>query len=109
MLPSACSFVVEVSCHCFTLHVSAYMAIFRCVGYYYSHVLEGICFAGFFYVSCTWLHFLRFHLWGGLNMRYYLLLFMLYLTVMVYMSFTYMCFPVKYIYHNSKNSINNNK
>jgi hypothetical protein len=30
MLPSACSFIVEVSCHCFTLHVSAYMTIFRC-------------------------------------------------------------------------------
>jgi hypothetical protein len=24
------------------------MAIFKCVGCYYSHVLEGICFAGFF-------------------------------------------------------------
>jgi hypothetical protein len=24
-----------VSCHCLTLHVSAYMAIFRCVGYFY--------------------------------------------------------------------------
>jgi hypothetical protein len=33
MLPSACSFIVDVSCHCITLHVSAYMAIFRCVGY----------------------------------------------------------------------------
>jgi hypothetical protein len=37
-----------------------------------------------FSVSCTWLHFargyafVRFHLWGGLNMRYYLLLFMLF-------------------------------
>jgi hypothetical protein len=48
MLPSACSFIVEVSCHCLTLHVSAYLAIFRCVGCYYSHVLEGICLAGFF-------------------------------------------------------------
>jgi hypothetical protein len=46
MLPSACSFIVEVSCHCFTLHVSAYIAIFRCVGCYYPHVLGGICFAG---------------------------------------------------------------
>jgi hypothetical protein len=83
MLPSACSFIVEVSCHCFTLNVSAYMAIFKCVGCYYSHVLEETCFAGFS-ESCTWLHFargyafIRFHLWGGLNMRYYLLLFMLF-------------------------------
>jgi hypothetical protein len=58
MLPSACSSIVEVSDHCFTLHVSAYMAIFRCVGCYYSHVLEGICFAGLS-VSGTWLRFVR--------------------------------------------------
>jgi hypothetical protein len=34
MLPSACSFIVDgltFSCRCSTLHVSAYMAIFRCV------------------------------------------------------------------------------
>jgi hypothetical protein len=24
-----------VSCHCLTLHVSTYMAIFRCMGYFY--------------------------------------------------------------------------
>jgi hypothetical protein len=48
MLLYACSFIVEVSCHCFTLHFSAYMAIFRCVVCYYSHILEGICFAVFF-------------------------------------------------------------
>jgi hypothetical protein len=34
MLPSACSFIVDVSRHCLTLHVSAYMAIFMCVGYF---------------------------------------------------------------------------
>jgi hypothetical protein len=45
MLPSACSFIV--SCHCLTLHVSAYMATFKCVGYFYFHIPEGICFAGF--------------------------------------------------------------
>jgi hypothetical protein len=34
MLPSACSFIVDgltFSCRCSTLHVSAYMAIFKCV------------------------------------------------------------------------------
>jgi hypothetical protein len=34
MLPSACSFIVDdltFSCRCSTLHVSAYMAVFRCV------------------------------------------------------------------------------
>jgi hypothetical protein len=34
MLPSACSFIVDgltFSCRCSTLHISAYMAIFRCV------------------------------------------------------------------------------
>jgi hypothetical protein len=65
MLQSACNFILEVSCHCFTLHVSAYMAIFRCVGCYYSHVLEGACFADFFCIMyvvtlCTWLRFCRF-------------------------------------------------
>jgi hypothetical protein len=59
---------VQLCCRCFTvlqlvslftLHVSAYMAIFRCVGYSYFRILEGICFAGF---TCTWLHFARFHL-----------------------------------------------
>jgi hypothetical protein len=38
---SACSFIVLW----FSLHVSAYMAIFRCVGYF--HILEGFCFAAF--------------------------------------------------------------
>jgi hypothetical protein len=37
-----------VSCHCLTLHVSAYMAIFKCVRYFYFHISEGIFFAGFF-------------------------------------------------------------
>jgi hypothetical protein len=38
-----------VNCHCLTLHVSACMAIFKCVVYFYSyfHMLEGICFAVF--------------------------------------------------------------
>jgi hypothetical protein len=36
-LPSACSFIVDgltFSCRCSTLHVSAYMAIFRCARYF---------------------------------------------------------------------------
>jgi hypothetical protein len=75
----------------FTLHVSAYMAIIKCVGCFYFHIPEGICFAGF---TCTWLHFARFHLWGGLYMRYYYLLLLCYFcTVIVYMFFTYLCFP----------------
>jgi hypothetical protein len=56
------------SCRCFTLYVSAYMAIFKCVGCFYFHIPERICFAGF---TCMRLPFARFHLWGGLNMRYY--------------------------------------
>jgi hypothetical protein len=31
-----------VSCHCLTLHVSAYMAIFKCVVYFYFYMPEGI-------------------------------------------------------------------
>jgi hypothetical protein len=37
-----------VSCHCLTLRISTYMAIFKCVGYFFFHIPEGICFAGFF-------------------------------------------------------------
>jgi hypothetical protein len=29
-----------VSCHCLSLHVSAYMAIFRCVEYFYFHMFQ---------------------------------------------------------------------
>jgi hypothetical protein len=36
------------SCRCSTLHVSAYMAIFRCVGFFFFYIPEGICFAVFF-------------------------------------------------------------
>jgi hypothetical protein len=38
MLPSACNFIVDgltFSCRCYTLHVSAYMAIFKCVMFYF--------------------------------------------------------------------------
>jgi hypothetical protein len=34
-------------CHYFTLNVSAYMAIFKCVGYFYFHIPAGICFSAF--------------------------------------------------------------
>jgi hypothetical protein len=71
MLPSACSFIVLVAT---VLH---YM--FRptwpssSVVYFYFHMSEGICFAGFFAFFLTWSHSARFYLWGGLNMRYYYL------------------------------------
>jgi hypothetical protein len=73
------------SCRCFTLHVSAYMAIFKCVGRFYFHIPEGNCFAGF---TCTfssvgWVK-------SEVLFRYYgVLLFiiiMLFCTVMVCMS-----------------------
>jgi hypothetical protein len=37
------------------LHVSAYMAILRRVGYFYFHIPEGICFAAF----CLFLHVVK--------------------------------------------------
>jgi hypothetical protein len=37
-----------VGFHCLSLHVSAYMAIIKCVGFFYLHVLKGLCFAAFF-------------------------------------------------------------
>jgi hypothetical protein len=92
MLPSACSFIAEVSCHCFTLHVSAYMAIFRCVGCYYSHVLEGICFAGFFYILhlvtlCTWFRFCTFPSVEWVKYEVLFIIINAIFTVMVYMFF----------------------
>jgi hypothetical protein len=36
------------SFHCLSLHASAYMAIFKCVGYFYFHMSEEFCFATFF-------------------------------------------------------------
>jgi hypothetical protein len=59
---------VQLYCRCFPVlrlvssfiqHVSAYTAIFRCVGCFYFRIPEGICFTGF---TCTWLHFALFHL-----------------------------------------------
>jgi hypothetical protein len=44
------------SCHCFTLHVSTYTTILRCVGYFYFHIPEEICFAGFFAFFYLFLH-----------------------------------------------------
>jgi hypothetical protein len=83
-----------VSCHCFTQHVSAYKANFKCVGYSYFHIRVGICFAGFFsFFFCTRLHSVRFHLWGGLNMRYYF-------CTVVYIFFTYLCFSVLFLFVN---------
>jgi hypothetical protein len=34
---------LALSCHCLTLNVSAYIAIFRCVGCFYFFMPEGIC------------------------------------------------------------------
>jgi hypothetical protein len=38
--------LLYVGFHCLSLDVSAYMSIFKCVGYFYFRVPEGICFAG---------------------------------------------------------------
>jgi hypothetical protein len=44
-----------------TLHVSAYMAIFKCVGYFYSyfHMPEGFCFAALFLPFFSHAHILH--------------------------------------------------
>jgi hypothetical protein len=41
---SVCVQLYCVSFHCLSLHVSAYMAILKCVGYFYFHMLEGFAF-----------------------------------------------------------------
>jgi hypothetical protein len=87
MFPSACSFIVLV--FTVSLHVSAYMAIFKCVGYFIflclkdSAPLLSLSFLTLSHSAC-------FHQWGGLNMRYYYLLFKLFL-VLLYVCF-YLCF-----------------
>jgi hypothetical protein len=75
---SVCVQLYCVNCHCLTLHVSAYMAIFRRVIYFYFHMFEGICFAVFFFLPffLTWSHSTRFHLWGWVKYEVLLLLFM---------------------------------
>jgi hypothetical protein len=74
-LPAA---LLYVSFHCLSLNVSAYMAMFRCVGYFMFICLKDSASQLFFVHGYT-LHV--FHLWGGLNMRYYLL-FMLFLVLL---------------------------
>jgi hypothetical protein len=54
MLPSACSFIVDFSCHCLTLYVSAYMAIFKCVGYFYIFIFLKESALLVFAFFCTW-------------------------------------------------------
>jgi Na+/melibiose symporter-like transporter len=49
MFPSACSFIY-VGFHCLSLHISAYMAIFRCVGYFYFHIFKDSASLSFFHV-----------------------------------------------------------
>jgi hypothetical protein len=77
------------SCRCSTLHVSAYMAIFRSVGCFYFHTPEGICFAGFTcaFPSVGWVKYeVLFRYYGVLL----LIIIMLFCTVMVCMFFTYL-------------------
>jgi hypothetical protein len=71
-----------------SLHVSAYMANIKCVGYFIFICLKDSASLLFFFLPffprCHPLHI--FHLWGRLNMRYYYLLFVLFL-VLLYVPF----------------------
>jgi hypothetical protein len=73
---------------CFGLH--GHLQV--CMIFYFILLKE----SAFVALSCTCLHFARFHLWGWLNMMYYylLLLMLLFCFVIVYMFFTYLCFSV---------------
>jgi hypothetical protein len=58
-LPSACSFIVDglvFCCRCSTLHVSAYMAIFKCVWYFTFYSWRNLlrCFCC---LCCMWLYY----------------------------------------------------
>jgi hypothetical protein len=57
MFPSSCSFIVSV--FTVSLYVSAYMAIFKCVGYFIFINLTSLLFSAFFF---TWSHSACFHL-----------------------------------------------
>jgi hypothetical protein len=66
MLPSACSFIVDVSLSyvylslfystCFGLHGHLQVCMM-----FYFYTPEGICFAAFLALSCTWLHYIHTH------------------------------------------------
>jgi hypothetical protein len=67
MLPSACSFIADVSLSYVQLSLF-YTTCFGLNGHlqvcmmFYFYIPEEICFAVFVAFSCTWLYFARFHL-----------------------------------------------
>jgi hypothetical protein len=80
IFPSACSFTVLVST--VSLHVSAYMAIFMYIEFFILIYFKDSASLLFFCLFFTWSHSACFHLCCGLNMRYYYLLFMLFLALL---------------------------
>jgi hypothetical protein len=85
---SVCVQLYCVGFHCFTTRFGLHGHLQVCRIFYF-HMLEGFSFAAFFGslpLFFTWLHSARFHLWGGLNTRYYYLPFVLFLVLL------YVCF-----------------
>jgi hypothetical protein len=75
---SVCVQLYCVGFHCFTTCFGLHGHLQVCRIFYF-HMLERFCFAVFStFFFFTWSHSACFHLWGGLNMRYYYLLFMLF-------------------------------
>jgi hypothetical protein len=58
---SVCVQLYCVGFHCLSLYVSAYMAIFKCAGYFMLYMLEGFCFAVLFCLFFKWSHSACFH------------------------------------------------
>jgi hypothetical protein len=84
-----------VGFHCLSLHVSAYMAIFRCVEYFYFHMREGFCFGAFF---LPFFHLVTFCMipsvgWVKYEVLFFIIIYAIFGTVIfIYVFLTYSCF-----------------
>jgi hypothetical protein len=98
MLPSACSFIVEVSCHCFTLHVSAYGHLQVCRMLLLSCSWRNLLRWFFFLYFVRGYTFVRFHMYFPvLFFSFYLLFFALVFICLSFLTST--------IQHNLQNPI----
>jgi hypothetical protein len=86
--------------HCLSLHVSAYMAIFRCVGYFILICLKdsaSLVFAFFFFLHVVTLCTVPSVVWVKYKVVLLLLLLLLLYAIfgtVICVFFTYLCFPV---------------
>jgi hypothetical protein len=97
---SVCVQRYRVGFHCLSPHVSAYMAIFKCVEYFIFICLKDSASLLFFFFFFFFPRAHTLHVsvcGGGLNVRYYYLLFMQFLIVL-YVCFLLTCKHMKIKY-----------